>query len=198
MITGNCDDEGSLFSLSPLNITTTAQLGQYLKSFMLPTAAQSDLDLLLQYYPDDITVGCPFDTGTLNKLSPQYKRIAAIQGDIVFHGPRRFLLKYQADKQNSWAFIHKRGKQTPFIGAAHGTDLLDSFGARELTDYIIYFTRNLDPNGNLEIGWPQYDLQDPKALIFQDDPIFPLVVADDNYRILPLEFIANLSLLNPI
>lgn len=67
-------------------------------------------------------------------VAPQYKRIAAIQGDIVFHGPRRLFLKYLADKQNSWAFsmfnlaqlglsatespaVHKRGKNTPFIGA---------------------------------------------------------------------------------
>jgi hypothetical protein len=67
-------------------------------------------------------------------LGLQYKRIAAIQGDIVFHGPRRLLLKYQSSKQNSWAFgmfhlfqlvlslaefpvVHKRGKEMPFIGA---------------------------------------------------------------------------------
>ncbi len=37
-------------------------------------------------------------------LGSEYKRIAAIQGDIVFHGPRRLLLKYRASKQNSWAF----------------------------------------------------------------------------------------------
>jgi acetylcholinesterase len=75
---------------------------------------------------------------------------------------------------------------------------LDSFGGKELTDYIIYFTRNLDPNGDLEINWPQYDLRDPKALVFQDDPIFGLVIEDDDYRISPLEFVANLSLLHPI
>lgn len=198
MLTGNCDDEGSLFSLSSLNVTTTAEVGQYLRSFMLPTAPQSDVDLLLQYYPEDATAGCPFDTGFLNMLSPQYKRIAAIQGDIVFHGPRRFLLKYQADKQNSWAFIHKRGKHMPFIGAAHATDLLNSFGGQELTDYIIYFTRNLDPNGNLQISWPKYDLRNPKALVFKDDAIFRVVVEDDDYRINPLEFVANISLLHPI
>ncbi|KAH9983658.1 carotenoid ester lipase precursor [Russula vinacea] len=150
MITGNCDDEGTLFSLSSLNVTTTAELGQYLHSFMLPTAPKNQVDLLLQYYPDNVAAGSPFDTGFFNNLSSQYKRVAAIQGDIVFHGPRRFLLKYQANKQNSWAF---------------------------------------------EISWPQYDLRDPKALIFLD---VGLIVDDDNYRIDPLEFVANLSLLHPI
>jgi hypothetical protein len=45
--------------------------------------------------------------------------------------------------------------------------------------------------------WPQYDLKDPKLLIFQDDPFFPVITGDDNYRTGPLNFVANLSLLNP-
>lgn len=65
-------------------------------------------------------------------------------------------------------------------------------------DYVIYFTRNLDPNGNLEVSWPQYDLQDPQVLIFQDDPLFPIITGNDNYRTDPLNFVANLSLLRPI
>jgi len=198
MLAGNCDDEGSLFSLSSLNVTTTAQLHKYFKSFMLPTAVQSEVDLLLQYYPDDPRAGCPFDTGLRNILSTQFKRIAAIQGDIVFHGPRRLLLKYQASKQRAWAFLHKRGKELPFIGAAHGTDLINSFGGGELTDYVIYFTRNLNPNGNLEVSWPQYDLRDPQVLIFQDDSLFPVITGRDDYRADPLKFVANLSLLHPI
>jgi acetylcholinesterase len=75
---------------------------------------------------------------------------------------------------------------------------VNSFGGLELTDYIIYFTRNLDPNGNLDISWPKYDLRNPKVLAFEDDPILPVVVEDDTYRIDPLEFVANISLLHPI
>jgi len=127
-----------------------------------------------------------------------FKRIAAIQGDIVFHGPRRFFLKYQSSKQNSWAFVHKRGKDTPFVGSAHGTDLLNVFGGQELTDYFIYFTQNLDPNGDLELPWPQYNVQNPLALIFQDSPFFPVITGTDDYRVNPLDFVANLSLLHPI
>jgi len=198
MITGNCDDEGSLFSLSSLNITTTIGVGQYLRSFMMPTASQSEVDGLMQYYPEDPAAGCPFDTESRNMLSQSYKRIAAIQGDIVFHGPRRLLLKYRANKQDSWAFIHKRFKYLPFVGAAHGTDLANSFGRGDLVDYIIYFTQNLDPNGNQPIRWPKYDLQNPKALIFQDDALFPVIIGNDDYRIDPLNFAVNLSLLHPI
>jgi acetylcholinesterase len=75
---------------------------------------------------------------------------------------------------------------------------MNSFGGKELTDYIIYFTRNLNPNGKLEIKWPQYDLQRPQTLVFHDDSFFPMTVEDDDYRISPLEFVANLSLIHPI
>ncbi|KAI9454056.1 carotenoid ester lipase precursor [Lactarius psammicola] len=203
MITGNCDDEGSLFSFSTVNITTTAELKDYMKLYMMPKAKDSQIDLLLKYYPDDQRAGCPFDTGIKNVFSPQFKRTAALQGDFVFHGPRRFLLKNRADKQKSWAFIYKRNKDLPFIGTAHATDLINSFamaGTGELRDYIIRFTNNLDPNGNKGLGipWPQWDPKKPKAVIFQDSTLFPLIVGDDNYRTDPLSYVANMSLLYPI
>lgn len=81
---------------------------------------------------------------------------------------------------------------------AHGTDLLDLFGVRELADYFIYFTHNLDPNGDLQLPWPQYNTQNPVTLIFQDNPFFPVITGADDYRVNPLEFVANLSLLHPI
>jgi len=198
IITGNCDDEGSLFSIASLNVTDTKGVATYMKSFMMPTATDAELDLLLKYYPDDPKAGCPFDTGNRNVLSPQYKRIAAIQGDIVFHSPRRFFLKYQSSKQNSWTYLHKRGKNIPFIGAAHGTDLVDLFGLQELTDYFIYFTHNLDPNGDRQLPWPQYDAKNPVTLVFQDSLLFPVIPGTDNYRVNPLDFVANLSLRHPI
>jgi acetylcholinesterase len=36
---------------------------------MMPDATESDVDLLLEYYPDDPSAGCPFDTGLRNILS---------------------------------------------------------------------------------------------------------------------------------
>jgi acetylcholinesterase len=72
--------------------------------FMLPEATDAQLDLMLRYYPDDAPSGCPFDTGYRNMLSAQSKRVAAIQGDVVFHAPRRFFLKNVANKQKAWSF----------------------------------------------------------------------------------------------
>lgn len=80
-------------------------------------------------------------------------------------------------------------------------DLVASFAAGgELRDYVIHFTNNLDPNGKngLGIPWPQWNSQKPRAVIFQDDVGFPLVLGDDNYRTDPLDFITNMSLIYPI
>ncbi|KAI9443552.1 carotenoid ester lipase precursor [Lactarius indigo] len=202
MITGNCDDEGSLFSFSSSNVTRT-----YMKTYMMSRAKDSDVDLLLKYYPDDQRAGSPFDTGYNNIFSPQFKRIAALQGDFVFHGPRRLLLQNVAGRQKSWGFIHKRGKELPYVGAAHSTDLVNSFGMldeaapSELRDNIIWFTNNLDPNGKIgqgpEVTWPQWDPLNPKALVFRDG-LQPRVIIDDNYRTDALMFMRNISLLNPI
>ncbi|KAH9968428.1 carotenoid ester lipase precursor [Lactifluus volemus] len=199
IITGNCDDEGTLFSIGSLDVTTTAQLNKYLRSFMIPTASESEIDMLLQYYPDDPSAGSPFDTGSRNAITPEFKRIAAIQGDAVFHGPRRLMLKHLACDQASWAYVYKRGKDTtPFFGAVHGSDVSNAFGDGELRDYIIYFTRNLDPNNHLRVPWPQWHSQNPQALIFQDNKTEPLIQEKDNYRPDALEYLTNLSLLHPI
>ncbi|KAI0265665.1 Alpha/Beta hydrolase protein [Gloeopeniophorella convolvens] len=104
VITGNCDDEGTLFALSSLNISTTKDLKTYISTYLLPTATSDELDVLFKYYPDDQRAGAPFDTGLKNALSAQFKRLAAVAGDFMFHAPRRLYLQYRADKQDSWAF----------------------------------------------------------------------------------------------
>ena len=83
---------------------------------------------------------------------------------------------------------------------AHATDLVNSFGVGELRDYVIRFTNNLDPNGNKGLGvpWPQWDPKKPKAVIFQDSALFPLIIGDDTYRTDPLSYVGNMSLLYPI
>jgi len=200
MITGDCDDEATLFTITLLNITTTEELRGWLKTYLVPNAKESQVTGLLEQYPDDQRAGSPFDTGLRNALTPQFKRIAALQGDWIFQAPRRFFLKNRAHKQNSWGFVSKRFKELPFLGSAHGTDLLNSFGnGGELKDYIIRFANKLDPNGKKGLGvpWPQWNRDKPKAVIFQDDILFPVIVEDDNARSMPKDYISNMSLLYP-
>lgn len=77
---------------------------QYITSNYIPEVASADLDSVLTLYPGDIIAGSPFDTGILNAITPQFKRLAAIQGDLVFQAPRRFFLEQTSGKQNTWAF----------------------------------------------------------------------------------------------
>jgi acetylcholinesterase len=84
--------------------STSTQLKTYLHDNYFPQSAPADIDKILAAYPEDITQGSPFNTGVANALTPQYKRIAAINGDLVFQAPRRFFLNQLSGKQNAWAY----------------------------------------------------------------------------------------------
>ena len=62
------------------------------------------MDELLALYPQNVTQGSPYDTGNQNALTPEFKRIASILGDVVFQAPRRFFVQTVSDKQNTWSF----------------------------------------------------------------------------------------------
>lgn len=87
---------------------TQSELADYLTSNYLasvPSSLISDfLANILEAYPADITQGSPFNTSDLNALTPEYKRLAAMQGDLVFQAPRRFFLQQRSDKQSTWSF----------------------------------------------------------------------------------------------
>ena len=118
---------------------TESQLRTYLTTYFLPNASESDIDQLLTFYPNDVTQGSPFGTGPLNAITPQYKRIAAILGDVVFQSPRRFFLENRSSEQNAWSFcrslslptlskllntcllVSKRLKVLPFLGSVRLT-----------------------------------------------------------------------------
>lgn len=84
--------------------STDAQLETYISTYWLPGASSDTINTLLTYYPSDITQGSPYDTGILNALTPQSKRIASFQGDVVFQAPRRFFLNARSGKQPTWSF----------------------------------------------------------------------------------------------
>ena len=69
---------------------TESQLRAYITSQFLPNAPKSDIDKLFTLYPGDITKGSPFDTGNQTfGLSSQFKRAAALLGDVSFQSQRR-------------------------------------------------------------------------------------------------------------
>ncbi|KAG5734615.1 Lipase 1 [Termitomyces sp. T112] len=179
-ITGDCDDEGTVFSLSTLNITTTSELETYITTVFLPGLSNVSMDVIRPIetlYPEDLTQGSPFNTGILNAITPQFKRISAFMGDIVFQAPRRFFLQQRASKQPTWAFLSKHHKAVPLLGAYHTSDNL-IYGGGAMADYLIRFVVNLNPNGASGLQWPQYDLDKPQLFtrIDQSDVNPPFLV----------------------
>jgi hypothetical protein len=68
----------------PNVISSEADVREYIKSIYIPDATEDDITQLLNVYPADITQGSPYDTGILDALSPQFKRLASFQGDAAF------------------------------------------------------------------------------------------------------------------
>ncbi|ETW82193.1 Esterase/lipase/thioesterase [Heterobasidion irregulare TC 32-1] len=199
-ITGDCDDEGTLFTLALTNLTTNNQTRNYLRSNYLPSASDAQVDQVLKLYPEDPIVGSPFDTGIANAVTPQYKRLAAFQGDLVFQAPRRFLLEQRSGKQNAWSFLFKRGKLTPVLGTYHSSDLsgiYDSVDGNELKEYIIRFAVNFDPNGGKNLKWPKYTPDSPQLMTLLDG-LIPLTLTNDTFRKEPMDFVTQLSLEFPL
>ncbi|KAI9454051.1 carotenoid ester lipase precursor [Lactarius psammicola] len=198
-VSGDCDDEGTLFSLSQTNITTEPELRDYLTEFFLPTATDAEMDRLLTLYPQDVTQGSPYDTGTENAFTPEFKRIASLLGDFSFQAPRRFLLNNTSGKQNTWSFLNKRLKSLPILGSVHGSDTPNIYGGGDLTNYLIQFVTNLDPNGSgLSPQWPRYTPSSPQLLTLVDSQATNRTITLDTYRAEAIKFLTELSLTYPL
>ncbi|KAI0704340.1 carotenoid ester lipase precursor [Cytidiella melzeri] len=196
-ITGNCDDEATIFSLAQTNVTTGAALKAYIGSNYFPLATSAELDGLLAVYPDNVALGSPFDTGTQNAFTPEFKRLAAIQADWEFFSPRRFFVQQRAGKQNIWVYLSKRNKDTPVLGSYHGQDIANFYGPGDMTDYLVNFVNHHNPNGGGLLQWPQYTRASPQLMTFIDGPT-PLEIGQDTFREAAISYMAMLSAKYPI
>ena len=176
------------------------------------------MDKLLTLYPQNVTQGSPYGTGTQNALTPEFKRLASILGDIGFQAPRRFFLQSVSDRQNTWSFctyerdlqvlplnhtfvdshtVSKRLNSLPILGSFHASDLANIYRGGDLTDFLIQFVTNLDPNGILSPQWPQYTTSSPQLMTLLGSQITDTnrTITLDTFRAKGMEFITYLSLL---
>ncbi|KAM5540148.1 hypothetical protein V8D89_006288 [Ganoderma adspersum] len=192
-VAGNVLDEGTLFSFPTLNVTTDEEFLNYVASNWFPDAPCSNIIELLSLCPSNPSAGSPFDTGDSFAYSPQYKRMAALQGDVLFVAPRRLLTQRLAGKQ---AVNQHRVEG---LGAPHSTDLQDVFGAPgggHLQDYLIRFAATLNPNGDGSFEWPRYTDATPRLLTLNDaEPKLELTM--DHFRLEAMEYLTQLSLVYP-
>ena len=165
-IIGDQEDEGTIFALFQSNITTTAEIVTYLSTYFFHDATQAQIEALVATYPDDITDGSPFGTLIFNELYPQYKRLAAILGDLVFTLTRRAFLNVASEVNPVpfWSYLGSYDYGTPLLGTFHGSDILQVFygilpnyASAAIHTYYFSFVYNLDPNiGNNYMNWPQW------------------------------------------
>ncbi|KAJ7719224.1 sterol esterase [Mycena maculata] len=204
-MTGNDDDEGTVFTLPLANITTDAEFVDYVHSNYFPSASAEQIAQIASLYPDNPSQGSPFDTGTADQLTPEYKRLAAFQGDSELIGPRRFFLEHASRRQDTWSWLNKRGKNTSPLGAFHVSDIPIFFpgNTTETTavDALVNFINTLDPNrsagpatANLSIFWPKWNTPSTTgstSLLTFSDPGVVNVTAE-NFRVGAIQYLNGL------
>lgn len=95
-----------------LNSTDVEAL-DYIHNNYLPNANIDEMDAIASDYPSNPRDGSPFNTHNLNAITPEFKRLAAIQGDLFFQGPRRLLLHSRSGKKDIWTY------GTPLLRTPH-------------------------------------------------------------------------------
>ncbi|KAI0390052.1 sterol esterase [Xylariaceae sp. FL0594] len=176
MIVGDQEDEGTLFSLFQGNLTTENDLITYLNDIFFQNAPRQVVADLVATYSSAIEDGSPFRTGLLNNPYPQFKRLAAILGDIVFTLTRRLFLQATTlanPNVPSWSYLASYDYGTPILGTFHASDLiqvfygvLPNYASASFHTYYLNFLYNLDPNVDAPATyttWPQW--KDDKQLL---------------------------------
>ena len=166
-IIGDQEDEGTLFALFTSNITTTADIVEYLSAFYFHDATKAQIQALVDLYPEDVSDGSPFRTLLLNEWYPQFKRLAAMLGDLSFTLTRRAFLTIANEVSPSvpsWSYLSSYDYGTPFLGTFHGSDILQVFfgllpdySSAATQAYYLSFVNTLDPNnGTSYQTWPRW------------------------------------------
>ncbi|KAI8623559.1 sterol esterase [Xylariaceae sp. FL1651] len=176
MIIGDQEDEGTLFSLFQGNLTTQDDLIDYLSQVFFRDADRDEVAALVATYDPALSAGSPFNTSILNSPYPQFKRLAAILGDLVFTLTRRLFLERTSvvnPDVPSWSYLSSYDYGTPILGTFHGSDILQVFygilpdyASKAIQSYYISFLYTMDPNNGTASDiahWPQW--KDKKQLM---------------------------------
>jgi len=171
MIIGDQEDEGTLFALFQSNITDSSLIVSYLSEYFFHSATTAQLTALVATYPDNWIDGSPFNTGLLNAIYPEFKRLAAMIGDFTFTLTRRLFLAETSTLNPtvpSWSYLASYDYGTPILGTFHGSDLLQvfygilpDFASASIQSYYLSFLYTLDPNNGTSDSyrtWPQWSV----------------------------------------
>ncbi|KAF5350555.1 hypothetical protein D9756_008573 [Leucocoprinus leucothites] len=207
-ISGTNLDEGTVFI--PATINSEGALRDFLvANFSPPIVQPSDLqgavDRLFELYPDIPALGSPFNTGnnTLGR-SAEFKRAAAIQGDLQFTSQRRLWQQTAANAGvKTWGYLFTQPQpQSPdFLGVPHIAEVNYVYGIPSdqsasalrvsalMVDYWISFATSLDPNDGKGLErpvWEQYTPENQRVIQLNGDNT---TMIDDTFRREQMDFI---------
>ncbi|KAF7358085.1 Carboxylic ester hydrolase [Mycena venus] len=187
---------GTLFVMQTIN--STQQIASGFTDFVNPTpgtislALQAAIQKLLALYPDDPSLGSPFNTGNNTfGLSSQFKRAAAIEGDLLWTSSRRLWIEAAASADVptfGYLFTQPQPTSPPEEGVVHGSEIAFVYGtppdgsasslllSRAMIDYWVSFTTSLTPNdgrGSKRPQWSQFTLRN-KTTSAQNKMLFSI------------------------
>ncbi|KAI0331004.1 esterase 1 [Cubamyces sp. BRFM 1775] len=224
LITGANLDDGTFFT--PTIVTTPDQIAQVLALLAFPFASgpppapfASAVSAILSLYADDPALGSPYGTGDATfGLSPEYKRLAAIIGDLNFHALRRAWMDAVVSAHArepgvghdggvyGYLFADAQAVAAPQLGVTHATEVPYMYGAtfldgpqpagalsEAMMDYILGFITSLNPNdgiGSERPYWPQYT---PGSKVLMQLAGGNTTVIPDDYRQQQIAFLNSVS-----
>ncbi|KAJ7101636.1 esterase 1 [Mycena epipterygia] len=185
-IAGTNLDEGTLFTNQAVNSTeeiNVTLLNQSSPSIS-PTTLEQSVLTLLQLYPENPALGSPFGTGnTTFGLSPQFKRAAAIVGDLQFTSQRRIWIETASNAGvPTYGYLFTQPQPDsgePALGVFHGSEgafvygtpsdpsASSAFLSLAMINYWVSFATSLTPNDGLGAPRPEWTQFTPenKAVI---------------------------------
>ncbi|OCH90638.1 alpha/beta-hydrolase [Obba rivulosa] len=195
-IVADTDDEGTETAFFLPNITTDEEVADYVQQLALPGISDEQTAQVLELYPSDPAKGSPFGTGDANQVTPQFKRLSALIGDIEFHGWRRYFLNTTSDFQHGYSYVSKFYKDLEGVGSGTASDLPFLYGRGPLTDYLINFVREGTPNNGTAVYWPRWTKSSPQILSIANDSQ-PVEILEDTFRKEAIDLVVSLNLQHP-
>ncbi|KAK0460661.1 extracellular triacylglycerol lipase precursor [Desarmillaria tabescens] len=210
-ISGTNLDEGTLGLSTSINFTDDAikDFIQTTYSAFPPYLSDEILDQLLELYPDDPSLGAPYGTGNETfGLSPGWKRVASMTGDLTFDAQRRTWTQTAAEagvKAYGYQFTQNSSSYSAELGVPHASEIDFVYGklnsssepassmllSEMMIDYWVSFATSLDPNdglGTSRPSWPQYTPENEVLLQLNGDN---MTVIPDDYRKEQIEFLRD-------
>ncbi|GAA5865148.1 hypothetical protein JCM3774_002148 [Rhodotorula dairenensis] len=211
LLIGANTDEGTAFG--PKGMNTTADLKTVIYQ-SYPQMSNSSVDRLLELYPNDPRVGCPYDTGdALGSTGPLDKVSNSIYGDTYMVAGRRYFAEEMAKYKPvySYRFNQPPDNATVEVGTSHFVEVAFVFSypfptantlstrpgdaelAHLMTSQWVSFIHDSTPNNhqvaNATSSWPNYQ-DGPKNFVFQRQASY---VETDDFRKEQIAFLNSLG-----